>query len=175
MSTNRNKRSVCIDITTIAGRQLVLDLAAESDVIVENFLPGKMDTLGLSYSEVARVNPLIVYCSISGAFTACVGEQTFVTSPPKFLTNNIDSSPSLVLILTFLCPLPLLPIPNCPQLTRYYFFQLFIPICPLSLPCVPHYLVSPLLSTLCAILNNECYPRSYRLRIGRTLQTPPGI
>lgn len=104
MSTNRNKRSVCIDITTIAGRQLVLDLAAESDVIVENFLPGKMDTLGLSYSEVARVNPLIVYCSISGAFTACSGEQTFVAPPPKHPTNNIDSSPSSVLILTILCP-----------------------------------------------------------------------
>lgn len=66
LSVNRGKRSVALDLKSPEGRQRVLDLARDADVIVENFRPGVMDRLGLSYAELKAVNPDIIFCSISG-------------------------------------------------------------------------------------------------------------
>ena len=66
LSINRNKRSVTVNLKAPQGRQIVLDLAARSDVFLENFAPGVADRLGLGYEAVRAVNPHIVYCSISG-------------------------------------------------------------------------------------------------------------
>lgn len=66
VSCNRNKRSVAIDIKADEGRAAVLALVAASDVLVENFLPGKLEALGLGFGDALRVNPRIVYASISG-------------------------------------------------------------------------------------------------------------
>ena len=66
LAINRNKKSVCIDLKKPEGRDLVLKLAASSDVVLENFRPGVMDRLGLGYDEFMRVNPRLVICSISG-------------------------------------------------------------------------------------------------------------
>jgi len=63
---NCGKRSLCVDLRKPAGRELVAALAAQADVIVENFRPGVMTRLGLGYAEVRRTNPGVVYCSISG-------------------------------------------------------------------------------------------------------------
>ena len=63
---NRNKRSVTINLKTETGRRLVAELAAQSDVIVENFLPGTLDAWGLSYAELSQINPRLVYCSLTG-------------------------------------------------------------------------------------------------------------
>jgi crotonobetainyl-CoA:carnitine CoA-transferase CaiB-like acyl-CoA transferase len=63
---NRNKRVIRIDLKQAAGREIFLRLAAQSEVIVEGFRPGVVDRLGIGYQAVCRVNPRIVYCSISG-------------------------------------------------------------------------------------------------------------
>jgi CoA:oxalate CoA-transferase len=65
LAINRNKKSVALDLTKPAGRQVFLDLAAEADVVWENFRPGVMERLGLSHAALTRVNPRLVMCSIS--------------------------------------------------------------------------------------------------------------
>ena len=63
---NRNKQSVVLDLKTPEGVRACRGLAAQSDVAVEGFRPGVVDRLGVGYSELRRVKPDIVYCSISG-------------------------------------------------------------------------------------------------------------
>ena len=65
LSVNRNKRGMVIDLKQPAGRDLALELARLSDVVVENFRPGVAARLGLDYDTVKRVSPEVVYCSIS--------------------------------------------------------------------------------------------------------------
>ncbi|MDQ4138217.1 MAG: CoA transferase, partial [Actinomycetota bacterium] len=66
LSLNRNKRSVSIDLKDPAGLERFLALAAEADVVIENFRPGVARRLGVDYDAVKAVNPRIVYASISG-------------------------------------------------------------------------------------------------------------
>ena len=63
---NRNKRSVCLDTTTPAGRQAARDLCARADIVIENFRPGSMDKLGLGYAALSKDNPRLIYCSLKG-------------------------------------------------------------------------------------------------------------
>jgi CoA:oxalate CoA-transferase len=63
---NRGKRSVTINLKSPDGIRIVHDLAARSDVLVENFRPGVMDRLGLGQTQARAVNPRLVYASISG-------------------------------------------------------------------------------------------------------------
>ncbi len=66
MSINRGKKSMTLDVSKEKGRQILLNLAKKSDVMLENFIPGNMKRLKLDYDEVKKVNPRIVYASISG-------------------------------------------------------------------------------------------------------------
>lgn len=66
LATNRNKRSVTVDMTQPQGRQLLHDLAAQSDVVIENFKVGGLAQYGLDYATLAEINPRLVYCSITG-------------------------------------------------------------------------------------------------------------
>ena len=66
VSINRNKKSVVLDLKHADGRALLLRLAAEADVLVENFRPGVMDRLGYSHEILLAANPRLIYCSISG-------------------------------------------------------------------------------------------------------------
>lgn len=66
VSINRNKRSLVIDLQREAGREALRRLVATADVLVENFRPGVMDRLELSYAALSAINPRLVYCAISG-------------------------------------------------------------------------------------------------------------
>ena len=66
LAANRNKFSVAADLSTQEGQALVKSLAAEADIIVENYKPGGLTKYGLDYGAVQALNPAIVYCSISG-------------------------------------------------------------------------------------------------------------
>jgi crotonobetainyl-CoA:carnitine CoA-transferase CaiB-like acyl-CoA transferase len=66
LSVNRNKRSVALDLKTDAGREAARALAGRADVLVENFKAGTLERLGLGFGEMARDNPGLVWCSISG-------------------------------------------------------------------------------------------------------------
>jgi len=105
---NGGKRSLVVEHTTDAGRALVLELAAQADVWVENLAPGALDKLGLGYRDLSAANPRLVYCSISGfgyrsdfadakAFdtvvqAACGG--MFITGYPDHLPVKIGMSSS---------------------------------------------------------------------------------
>lgn len=66
LCTNRNKKSVTIDLSCQAGQDAVRALAAISDVVVENYKLGGLDKFGLDYASLRAINPRLVYCSISG-------------------------------------------------------------------------------------------------------------
>jgi len=63
---NRNKKSVVLDLKSEKERAVLLELAKKSDVFLENFSPGVTEKLGVDYENIRRVNPRIIYCSISG-------------------------------------------------------------------------------------------------------------
>lgn len=65
LAVNRNKKSLAVDLTKPAGREVFLDLAAQADVVWENFRPGVMERLGLGYAALSMANPRLVICSIS--------------------------------------------------------------------------------------------------------------
>jgi crotonobetainyl-CoA:carnitine CoA-transferase CaiB-like acyl-CoA transferase len=66
LAVNRGKRSMVLDLKAPAGRDALLRMAAQADVVVEGFRPGVMDKLGLDYTQLSATNPAIVLCSISG-------------------------------------------------------------------------------------------------------------
>ncbi|XP_048484974.1 succinate--hydroxymethylglutarate CoA-transferase [Plutella xylostella] len=66
LSVNRNKKSVCIDLKSQEGKKVFHDLAKKCDVMVENFVPGKLDELEVGYETLSRLNPQLIYCAITG-------------------------------------------------------------------------------------------------------------
>ena len=66
LNTNRNKRSIAIDLKHEAGREIAARLAAVSDIVIENFSAGVMDRLELGYEKLNALNPRLIYVSMSG-------------------------------------------------------------------------------------------------------------
>lgn len=66
ININRGKKSVVIDLKKPKGREIFLRLVEKADVLIENFAPGTMEKLGLGYDVISKVNPRIIYASISG-------------------------------------------------------------------------------------------------------------
>lgn len=66
IAANRNKRSVTVNIQTPEGQEIIRRLAGISDVLVENYRTGDLDRLGLGYSQLHKLYPRLIYCSISG-------------------------------------------------------------------------------------------------------------
>jgi len=66
MAYNRNKKSLALNVQAPEGQEIVRQLAAVSDVVVENLRPGSTDKLGLGYEKLKEVNPRLVYALISG-------------------------------------------------------------------------------------------------------------
>ena len=63
---NRGKRSIVLDLKTAAGRETARQLAADADVLIENFRPGVAERLGIGYQELGAINPRLIYCALPG-------------------------------------------------------------------------------------------------------------
>jgi len=66
VSANRGKRSICIDLKELAGVAIVKKLIADADVFIQNFRPGAIERMGLSYDVISALNPRLLYVSVSG-------------------------------------------------------------------------------------------------------------
>ena len=66
MAINRNKRSITVNLKSPEGQEIIRRLAAESDVLVENYRTGTLEKMGLGYEDLRLLNPRLIYCSISG-------------------------------------------------------------------------------------------------------------
>ncbi|MBM3504947.1 MAG: CoA transferase [Alphaproteobacteria bacterium] len=93
VAKNRNKRSIVLDLKSVAGQDVLRRLVRESDVIVTSMRPQTRDRLGLTYDQIAPVNPRLVYCSITG-----YGETALATDRPAFDTTAQALSGLLSLI-----------------------------------------------------------------------------
>ncbi len=65
-AVNRNKKSIAIDLKSPEGIEVMRKLASEADILLDNFRIGVLDRLGLGYEELNKINPRLIYCSISG-------------------------------------------------------------------------------------------------------------
>jgi crotonobetainyl-CoA:carnitine CoA-transferase CaiB-like acyl-CoA transferase len=63
---NRNKRGITLDLKSPEGKEIALELALKSDIVIENFSRGAMDRLGLGYEDIKKVKPDVIYASLSG-------------------------------------------------------------------------------------------------------------
>ena len=66
MMLHRNKKSVTLDLKSPAGREILLDLVKTADIVIQNFRPGLMKKLRLTYDDLKKVNPKLIYASLSG-------------------------------------------------------------------------------------------------------------
>ncbi|MGK6310239.1 CaiB/BaiF CoA transferase family protein [Variovorax sp. DT-64] len=66
LSANRGKQSVTVDLATPEGQEIIRQLAADADVVVENYKVGTLARYGLAYEDLRKINPGIVYCSVTG-------------------------------------------------------------------------------------------------------------
>lgn len=73
LAQGANKRSVALNLKTEGGRKALRALLKDADVFVQNYRPGALEALGLGYDELSRLNPRLVYCSVS-AF-GCTGPR----------------------------------------------------------------------------------------------------
>ena len=106
LACNRGKRCMAVDLASPEGVEIALRLAAEADVVLQNFRPGVIDRLGLGYDAVRAINPNVIYCSISGygptgpyrdrsaydtsiqAYAGFAANQADPDGPPTFLHQN---------------------------------------------------------------------------------------
>jgi len=99
-STNRGKRSIAVDLKTEEGQEIVRRLAATSDVVIENFKLGGLVKYGLDYDNLKKINPKLIYCSITGfgqdgPYAALAGYDYIVQGMSGFMsiTGEPDGEP----------------------------------------------------------------------------------
>lgn len=99
-ATNRNKRSISVDVKSPEGRRLILDLAREADIVASNFRPGVMDRLGFGWDDLSAINPrvIVAYASgygLSGPYTHRRGQDLAAQaiSGLMALTGSAESGP----------------------------------------------------------------------------------
>jgi CoA-transferase family III len=66
LAVNRNKRSITVNFKKSKGLEILHKLVAKADVLVENFIPGKLDSMGLGYADCSSINDNLIYASITG-------------------------------------------------------------------------------------------------------------
>jgi len=91
--TNRNKKSIALDMKTPGGLEVAKALIADADVLVENFSTGVMERFGLDYETCARINPRLVYCSVSaygreGPYADRLGFDPIAQAESGFISMN---------------------------------------------------------------------------------------
>jgi crotonobetainyl-CoA:carnitine CoA-transferase CaiB-like acyl-CoA transferase len=91
--TNRNKRSIAVDLKSPEGLMLVRELVAKADVLVENFSTGVIERLGLSYESLCEANPRLIFCSVSaygrkGDFADRLGFDPIAQAESGFISMN---------------------------------------------------------------------------------------
>ena len=104
MVWNRSKKAITLDLKKPEGLKIALDLAKQSDVIIENFKPGMTDKLGVGYAAVKAVNPRIVFCSISGfgprgSYSNIAGYDQLVSALGSVYTEQGFATHPLYLVL----------------------------------------------------------------------------
>ena len=92
---NRGKRSLALDVHAPEGRELLLDIASQADVVVQNFRPGVVERLGIGYDEVRARNERVVYASLSGfgpegPYTSKGAYDTVIQAYGGFADNQTD-------------------------------------------------------------------------------------
>jgi crotonobetainyl-CoA:carnitine CoA-transferase CaiB-like acyl-CoA transferase len=98
LSVNRGKRSLALDLTRPEAQQVLLRLVRDADVVVENFRPGTAERLGAGYERLARENPKLVYCSITGYGDERPGYDFMVQADSGLMaiTGEVDGAPMKV-------------------------------------------------------------------------------
>jgi crotonobetainyl-CoA:carnitine CoA-transferase CaiB-like acyl-CoA transferase len=98
LSVNRGKRSVTLDLSRPEAQQVLLRLVRSADVVVENFRPGVAERLGVGYERLARENPKLVYCSITGYGDERPGYDFMVQADSGLMavTGEVDGEPTKV-------------------------------------------------------------------------------
>ncbi|MEZ4521115.1 MAG: CoA transferase [Thermomicrobiales bacterium] len=66
LSTNRNKKSITLDLKNPEAQEIIRKLAMESDVVVENFRPGSLERMNIGYEQLSALNPALVWATVSG-------------------------------------------------------------------------------------------------------------
>ncbi len=66
MAVNRNKQSIALNIKSKQGQQIIYELIKHVDVLIENFIPGKLADMGYSYEQLSEINPKLIYASLTG-------------------------------------------------------------------------------------------------------------
>ncbi len=89
---NAGKRCIRVDLTAPEGREIVLELMARADVVIENFRPGVVRKLGIDYASVAERFPSLVYCSISGFGQHGPDAQRAAYAPIAHATSGYDAA-----------------------------------------------------------------------------------
>ena len=97
-SVNRNKRSVCLDLSRDLAREAAGKLIAQADVVVESFRPGVTDKLGIAYHQVKENNPRLIYCSItgfgqSGSMANLPAHDMAIQALSGVMGNQFDATP----------------------------------------------------------------------------------
>ncbi len=88
---NRGKRSIALDMRKPGALEIIHRLAKDADIVLENYRPGVADEIGIGYEQLSKINPGIVYCSVSGfgpdgpdfAFTRYLGHRIEALMPAK--------------------------------------------------------------------------------------------
>jgi len=116
IALNRGKKDLAIDVRNEKGKEVILKLAKDADVILESFRPGVMDRLGLGYDVISKINPKVIYCSFTGfgqtgplahraggdmwtqAMSGMIAEGTHPNSHPQMLAQGIVDHTSGMLV-----------------------------------------------------------------------------
>jgi benzylsuccinate CoA-transferase BbsF subunit len=102
LATNRNKKSLCLDLKSPRGHELFMSLVKDADIVVENFRAGVLARLGIEYETLARANPSIILASISSqgatgpsAHAVSFGSTLEASSGMSYLTRYTDGAPQI--------------------------------------------------------------------------------